>query len=137
MKENRELMDQNITDIGMCVIGCLNGREFNKVILGFIINKTEESIIKNMELFYENTDNKICYFNELIYNDEFDNTIEEQKYLELQKLLTELYEYCVKYGDEWKYMTLIINSDGKFEIDFKYDSIKISDWRKINNINYL
>ena len=48
MKENRELMDQKITDIGMCVIECLNGREFNKVILGFITNKTEESIIKNM-----------------------------------------------------------------------------------------
>lgn len=137
MKENRKFMDQRITDIGMCAITCLNGREFNKVILGFIIKKTEESIIKNMELFYETLDNKFWYFNELIYSDKFDSTTEEQKYLELQKLLTELYEYCVKCGDEWEYMTLIINSDGKFEIDFKYDSIKISDWRKINNINMI
>lgn len=134
MKENRELMDQKITDIGMCVIECLNGREFNKVILGFIIDKRNESIIKNMELFYENTDNKICYFNELIYNEEFNDTIEEQKYLELQKLLTELYDYCVKCGDEWKYMTLTIKADGAFEIDFKYDSIEISDWRKNNEL---
>jgi len=137
MKENRELMDQKITDIGMCVIGCLNGRTFNKVILGFIIKKADESVIKNIELFYESTDNKICYFNELIYNDEFDNTVEEQKYLELQKLLTDLYEYCVKCGDEWKYMTLTIEADGAFKIDFKYDSIEISDWRKINNINII
>lgn len=137
MREDRKLMDQKITGIGMCAISCLNGRKFNRVVLGLIIKKSEESLIKNMELFYEDQDNKFSYFNEIIYNDEFDNTIEEQKYLELQKLLTELYEYCVKCGDEWKYMTLIINSDGKFEIDFKYDSIKISDWRKINNINYL
>ena len=121
----------------MCVIGCLNGREFNKVILGFIINKTEESIIKNMELFYENTNNKICYFNELIYNDEFNDTIEEQKYLELQKLLTELYDYCAKCGDEWKYMTLTIKSNGSFGIDFKYESIEILEWRKKNNINMI
>lgn len=134
MKENKELMDQKITDIGMCVIDCLNDIEFNKVILGFIINKTEESIIKNIELFYENTDNNICYFNELVYNDEFKNTNVEQKCLELQKLLTELYEYCVKCGDEWKYMTLTIESDGTFKIDFKYDSINIVEWRNNNNI---
>lgn len=134
MKENRELMDQKITDIGMCVIGCLNGREFNKAILGFIVNKTEESIIKNMELFYESQDNKIYYFNELIYNEKFENSIEEQKYLELQKLLTDLYEYCVKCGDEWKYMTLSIRADGAFGIDFEYDSIEIFDWRKKNGL---
>lgn len=134
MKENRELMDQKITDIGMCVIGCLNGREFNKAILGFIVNKTEESIIKNMELFYESQDNKIYYFNELIYNEKFENSIEEQKYLELQKLLTDLYEYCVKCGDEWKYMTLSIRVDGAFGIDFEYDSIEIFDWRKKNGL---
>ena len=86
--------------------------------------------------FYENNDNKICYFNEMIYNDEFDNTIEEEKYLELQRLLTELYDCCVKCGDEWKYMTLIIEADGNFEIDFKYDSIEIKEWRKNNSIIY-
>ena len=134
MKENRELMDQKITDIGMCVIGCLNGREFNKAILGFIVNKTEKSIIKNMELFYESQDNKIYYFNELIYNEKFENSIEEQKYLELKKLLTDLYEYCVKCGDEWKYMTLSIRADGAFGIDFEYDSIEIFDWRKKNGL---
>ena len=48
MKENKELMDQKITDIVMCVISCLNGRDFNKIILGFFINKTLETTIKNM-----------------------------------------------------------------------------------------
>lgn len=105
-----------------------------KLILGLIIKDIDESIMKNMELFYENADNKIYYFNELIYNDEFNDTIEEQKYLQLQNLLFDLYNYCAECGDEWKYMTLLINVDGSFSIDFKYEPIEIIDWRKNSGI---
>lgn len=134
MKENKEIMNEKIEKIGITAIECLNGRDFSKLILGLIIKKIDESIIKNMEFFYENTDNKICYFNELIYNDEFNDTIEEQKYLQLQNLLFDLYNYCAECGDEWKYMTLIINADGSFSIDFKYEPIEIINWRKNNGI---
>lgn len=134
MKENKEIMNEKIEKIGITAIECLNGRDFSKLILGLIIKETDESIIENMELFYENTDNKICYFNELIYNDVFNDTIEEQKYLQLQDLLFDLYNYCAECGDEWKYMTLIINADGSFSIDFKYEPIEIINWRKNNGI---
>lgn len=134
MKENKEIMNEKIEKIGITAIECLNGRDFSKLILGLIIKKTDESIIKNMELFYKNTDNKICYFNELIYNDEFNDIIEEQKYLQLQNLLFDLYNYCAECGDEWKYMTLLINADGSFSIDFKYEPIEIINWRKNNGI---
>lgn len=127
-------MNEKIEKIGITAIECLNGRDFSKLILGLIIKKTDESIIKNMELFYKNTDNKICYFNELIYNDEFNDIIEEQKYLQLQNLLFDLYNYCAECGDEWKYMTLLINADGSFSIDFKYEPIEIINWRKNNGI---
>ena len=134
MKENKDIMNEKIEKIGISAIECLNGRDFSKLILGLIIKKTDESIIKNMELFYKNTDNKICYFNELIYNDEFNDIIEEQKYLQLQNLLFDLYNYCAECGDEWKYMTLLINADGSFSIDFKYEPIEIINWRKNNGI---
>ena len=127
-------MNEKIEKIGITAIECLNGRDFSKLILGLIIKKTDESIIKNMELFYKNTDNKICYFNELIYNDEFNDIIEEQKYLQLQNLLFDLYNYCAECGDEWKYMTLLINADGSFSIDFKCEPIEIINWRKNNGI---
>ena len=87
-----------------------------------------------MEFFYKDSDDKLIYFNEFIYDEKFNNSIEEEKYLELQELLFNLYDYCTTFGDEWKCMTLTIDYDGKFNIDFKYDSIEIAEWRKQNGI---
>lgn len=134
MKENKDIMNEKIEKIGITAIECLNGREFSKIILGLIIKETEESMIENMELFYENVDHKICYVNELIFNDEMNDTIEEQKYLQLQNLLFDLYHYCSECGDEWKYMTLLIYADGRFHIDFNYEPIEIIAWRKKSGI---
>lgn len=134
MKENKDIMNEKIEKIGITAIECLNGREFSKIILGLIIKETEESMIENMELFYENVDHKICYVNEFISNDEMNDTIEEQKYLQLQNLLFDLYHYCSECGDEWKYMTLLIHADGSFHIDFNYEPIEIIAWRKKSGI---
>ena len=134
MKENKDIMNEKIEKIGITAIECLNGREFSKIILGLIIKETEESMVENMELFYENVDHKICYVNELIFNDEMNDTIEEQKYLQLQNLLFDLYHYCSECGDEWKYMTLLIYADGRFHIDFNYELIEIIAWRKKSGI---
>lgn len=134
MKENKDIMNEKIEKIGITAIECLNGREFSKIILGLIIKETEESMVENMELFYENVNHKICYVNELIFNDEMNDTIEEQKYLQLQNLLFDLYHYCSECGDEWKYMTLLIYADGRFHIDFNYESIEIIAWRKKSGI---
>lgn len=134
MKENKDIMNEKIEKIGITAIECLNGREFSKIILGLIIKETEESMVENMELFYENVNHKICYVNELIFNDEMNDTIEEQKYLQLQNLLFDLYHYCSECGDEWKYMTLLIYADGMFHIDFNYEPIEIIAWRKKSGI---
>ncbi len=134
MKENKDIMNEKIEKIGITAIECLNGREFSKIIVGLIIKETEESMIENMELFYENVDHKICYVNEFISNDEMNDTIEEQKYLQLQNLLFDLYHYCSECGDEWKYMTLLIYADGSFHIDFNYEPIEIIAWRKKSGI---
>ena len=134
MKENEKIMDKKISKIGQVVIECLNNRKFNKVILGLIIINKNENDIKNMELFYKDLENKLIYFNEIIYSNDFNNSIEEQKYLELQDLLYDLRDYCINCGDEWKYMTLTLSNDGNFNIDFKYDSIEIIEWRKLNGL---
>lgn len=134
MKENKEIMDEKITKIGTLAIECLNGRDFNKLILGLIINKANDTEIRNMEFFYKDSDDKLIYFNEFIHDEKFNDSIEEEKYLELQELLFNLHEYCADFGDEWQYMTLIIDSDGKFNINFEYDSIEIVEWRKQNGI---
>lgn len=134
MKENKEIMNEKIEKIGITAIECLNGRNFSKLILGLIIKKFNDSNIKNTEFFYKDLDNKIIYFNAIVSDSKYDDSAEEQKYLQLQNLLYDLYKYCVECGDEWKYMTLLINTDGSFSIDFKYDSIEIFDWRKNNGI---
>ncbi len=134
MKENKEIMDEKIAKIGTLAIECLNRRNFHKLILGLIINKANDADIRNMEFFYKDSDDKLIYFNEFIYDEKFNDSIEEEKYLELQELLFNLHEYCIDFGDEWKCMTLTIDSDGKFNIDFKYDSIEIAEWRKQNGI---
>lgn len=134
MKENKEIMNEKIEKIGITAIECLNGRNFSKLILGLIIKKINDSNIKNTEFFYKDLDNKIIYFNAIVSDSKYDDSAEEQKYLQLQNLLYDLYKYCVECGDEWKYMTLLINTAGSFSIDFKYDSIEIIDWRKNNGI---
>lgn len=134
MKENKEIMNEKIEKIGITAIECLNGRNFSKLILGLIIKKFNDSDIKNTEFFYKDLDNKIIYFNAIVSDSKYDDSVEEQKYLQLQSLLFDLYKYCAECGDEWKYMTLLINKDGSFSIDFKYDSIEIIDWRKNNGI---
>lgn len=134
MKENKEIMNEKIEKIGITAVECLNGRHFNKIILGLIIRKVNDSDVKNTEFFYEDKDNKIIYFNAIVSDSKYDDTIEEQKYLQLQSLLFNLYMYCKECGDEWKYMTLIINTDGCFSFDFKYEPIEFINWRKNNGI---
>lgn len=134
MNENKEIMNEKIEKIGITAIECLNGRNFSKLILGLIIKKINDSNIKNTEFFYKDLDNKIIYFNTIVGDSKYDDSVEEQKYLQLQSLLFDLYKYCAECGYEWQYMTLLINKDGSFSIDFKYDSIEIIDWRKNNGI---
>jgi len=131
MKENKEMMNVIIEKIGITAIECLNGRNFSKLMLGSIIN---DSDTKNTEFFYRDLDNKIIYFNDIVDNPKYDDSVEKQKYLQLQNLLFDLYKYCVECGDEWKYMTLLISADGNFSIDFKYEPIEVIDWRKNNGI---
>ena len=134
MKENKEILSNKINEIGQIAVECLNGRKFSKVIIGLIIVNTNNNEVQNLKVFYKNLENKLIYFNELIYRDDFNDSIEEQKYLQLQDLLYDLKNYCVSCGDEWKYMTLSISNDGNFSIDFKYDPIEVIEWRKINGL---
>ena len=134
MKENKEILNNKINRIGQTVINCLNGRGFSKVIIGLIIVNANNNEVKNMEMFYKDLENKLVYFNELIYRDDFNDSVEEQRYLELQNLLYDLRNFCFSCGDKWKYMTLVINNNGNFNVDFKYESIEVIEWRRLNGL---
>ncbi len=134
MKQDKRIMDEKVSEIGQTAVECLNGREFNRLVVGFITENFRDSVIKKMEVFYEDSEGRPVYFNKLIYDESFNDSLEEQKYLDLQDLLADLREYCASCGDEWKCMTLTINKDGGFKINFDYEPITVKDWRKQNNL---
>lgn len=87
---------------------------------------------QSMEFFYQSTEDILMWMNELNQNNQFSE--EKKKFLKLQDLLHDLYNYCKECGDKWKYITFKINSNGHFTIDFKYDAIEIDMWKRQNGI---
>lgn len=134
MKENKKIMDEKIEKIGINAVETLNKRPFNKIVIGLFIKKYNETNIKNMEFYYIGLNNESVYFNELIYDDNYNNTVEEQRYLELQDLLYDLYDYCVECGDVWQNMTFIVDSNNKINVNFEYNFIEIAEWRNKNGL---
>ena len=141
MKEDKAVMDQKINQIGQAAVACLNNREFKRITIGLLGQKyTNEAGDQNhefMELFFNDPQNQQNYMNALVSSDEYDGTLEEEKYLELQDLLFNFREYCASCGDEWQCMTLVIDHNNHFKIDFKYDPISLADWRTQNSIEYI
>lgn len=134
MKENQAIMDAQITQIFTTAITCMNGRLFDQIIIGLIVCDSEGTDTRHMELFYVAPIVGSVYFNELINGDEMDNSLEEQRFLELQDLLYKLQQYCASQGDAWRAMTMKIDNKGKFGIDFTYEPIEIAEWRKTNGL---
>lgn len=133
MKEKKEIMDELIKKIGNKALECMKEIDFENIIIGYFIRNIDDSVIKNIEFFYEYENGKFNYLNEIMYQN--DNlSAHEDNYIMLHEMFAELYEHCSQCGDNWKCMTVKIDNNCKFNIDFSYDVIDFASWRKKQGI---
>ena len=133
IKANKKVIDEQIKKIINNSINCLMGNKFKKIILGVIVDQNNDNYFSE-ELFYLDDDNKYVYVNKVSWeektNFELDDLIDI-----LQQSISEIIDYCYKYGDKWDCMTIEIKENGKFNISFSYEPVDFRKWIEINKIS--
>ena len=130
LKENKSVMDEKIKKVLNDTVNCLMGKKFKKIILGVVVDKDNGNFF-NDELFYLDTNEKYVYVNKISWEEKTNSELDDLLDI-LQHSILDVMNYCYKYDDKWDSMTIVIEENGKFDVNFSYEPTDIFKWRGMN-----
>ena len=127
MRENKEMIRDNLNRIGLCLVRVLP-EGWDRVVYGFFL--TGDKQVPHQQIFVKTSGIFEDWFETNWDNEQYDDDV-----FTLENESQALHKYCCSVLDSWQSFTMSIDRSGQFSIDWDYreipriDSLFLIQWK--------